>query len=97
MNIKETAEIRIKFPNGKQAQINLDPQAPTRTLYEYVETLEDEELYVCKPYTTPECLELTMQYPKMLIPNSFLDTLETAGCFPRGMLLLQEHDRFGNE
>ncbi len=98
---KELANIRFKFPNGvTNHEIALPRTTPTQILYEYVETLDDPSIYVCKPYTQGVDLELTTQYQvgssisKFTIPNSFVDNLEAAGLYPRGMVLVSEHDRF---
>lgn len=98
---KELSTIRFKFPNGvSNHEIALPSTTPTQILYEYVETLEDPSIYVCKPYTQGIDLELSTQYQvgtsmsKFTIPNSFVDNLEAAGLHPRGMVLVSEHDRF---
>jgi hypothetical protein len=101
MDKSQLAHIKFKFPNGGSTHdIYLPPSVPTQILYEYVEVLEDPEIYVCKPYTEGIDLELSTQHQvgssltKFIIPNSFFDNLETAGLYPKGVILVSEHDKF---
>ncbi|KAL9654342.1 hypothetical protein ABK040_010371 [Willaertia magna] len=92
------ALVRFKFPDGGQVNKKFPLSAPCSVLYDYVETIDEPTInWRPLPYTTGEHIELATTFPKIDIPNTSKETLQSSRLGKQFMIVLNETDRFPPE
>lgn len=86
--VSKVSLIKFKFPNGKSLEQHFRSSEKLCTLFDFIDTLADEAVWVPGPTTVQ--YELATNFPRAILNNSDSQTLEEVGLAPRAQVFVRE-------
>lgn len=93
----KTVLFKIKFPDGSSVSQKFPVTASCSTLYDFVECIQEKDLWRPLPYTTSSDLQIATTYPKIDIPCNQTLSFESARITGQAAVVVTQQDRFPPE